>query len=147
VLDHVSLPVSDLEWSKRFYEETLSPLGYKLVMEHHISGTGFGQSGKPDFWIRQGAPGTAVHVAFASDNCTTVDAFHEGAIAAGATTVVPGFAPSTIRLTTGPSFSIQTTTTSKWSAMGQDRKPKPSAPYSPKLVEGELSEIGIQHHT
>jgi catechol 2,3-dioxygenase-like lactoylglutathione lyase family enzyme len=83
VLDHVSLPVADLERSKRFYEEALSPLGYKLIMEHHISGVGFGQSGKPDFWIRQGAPGAAVHVAFASDDRTTVDAFHKGAIAAG----------------------------------------------------------------
>jgi catechol 2,3-dioxygenase-like lactoylglutathione lyase family enzyme len=83
VLDHVSLPVSDLERSKRFYEEALSPLGYKLIMEHHISGVGFGQSGKPDFWIRQGGPGVAVHVAFASEDRATVDAFHEGAIAAG----------------------------------------------------------------
>ena len=42
MLDHVSLPVSDLERSKRFYEDALSPLGYELVMEHHISGVGFG---------------------------------------------------------------------------------------------------------
>ena len=83
MLDHVSLPVSDLERSKRFYEEALSPLGYELIMEHYISGVGFGQSGKPDFWIRQGALGGAVHVAFASDDRTTVDAFHKGAIAAG----------------------------------------------------------------
>ncbi len=83
MLDHVSLPASDLERSKRFYEEALSPLGYKLIMEHHISGVGFGQSDKPDFWIRQGALGAAVHVAFASDDRTTVDAFHKGAIAAG----------------------------------------------------------------
>jgi catechol 2,3-dioxygenase-like lactoylglutathione lyase family enzyme len=83
VLDHVSLPVSDVERSKRFYEEALSPLGYELIMEHHISGVGFGQSGKPDFWIRQGAPSAAVHVAFASEYRATVDAFHEGAIAAG----------------------------------------------------------------
>ncbi len=53
-------------------------------MEHHISGVGFGQSGKPDFWIRQGLPGnTAVHVAFACDDRATVDAFHERAIAVG----------------------------------------------------------------
>jgi catechol 2,3-dioxygenase-like lactoylglutathione lyase family enzyme len=83
VLDHVSLPVSKLEQSKRFYEEALSPLGYRLIMEHHISGVGCGQSAKPDFWIRQGAPGATVHVAFASEERATVDAFHEGAIAAG----------------------------------------------------------------
>jgi catechol 2,3-dioxygenase-like lactoylglutathione lyase family enzyme len=83
VLDHVSLPVSDLERSKRFYEEALSPLGYRLIMEHHISGVGFGQSGKPDFWIRQGELGASVHVAFASEDRATVAAFHEGAMAAG----------------------------------------------------------------
>ena len=83
VLDHVSLPVSDVERSKRFYVEALSSLGYTLIMEHHISGVGFGQSAKPDFWIRQGAPGAAVHVAFASEDRATVDAFYEGAIAAG----------------------------------------------------------------
>jgi catechol 2,3-dioxygenase-like lactoylglutathione lyase family enzyme len=83
VLDHVSLPVSDLERSKRFYEKALSPLGYELIMEHRISGVGFGQSGKPDFWIRQGAPGASVHVAFASEDRATVAAFHEGAMAAG----------------------------------------------------------------
>jgi len=83
MLDHVSLPASNLERSKRFYEQALSPLGYELVMEHHISGVGFGQSDKPDFWIRQGEVGAAVHVAFASEDRATVDAFHEGAIAAG----------------------------------------------------------------
>jgi catechol 2,3-dioxygenase-like lactoylglutathione lyase family enzyme len=84
VLDHVSLPVSNLERSKRFYEQALSPLDYELIMEHHISGVGFGQSSKPDFWIRQGEVGASVHVAFASDERATVDAFHEAAIAAGA---------------------------------------------------------------
>ena len=83
MLDHVSLPVSDLDRSKRFYEEALSPLGYELIMEHHISGVGFGQKGKPDFWIRQGVPGNAVHVAFAADDRATVDTFHERAMAVG----------------------------------------------------------------
>ncbi len=83
MLDHVSLPVSDLDRSKRFYEEALSPLGYELIMEHHISGVGFGQLGNPDFWIREGVPANAVHVAFAADDRATVDAFHEGAIAVG----------------------------------------------------------------
>jgi catechol 2,3-dioxygenase-like lactoylglutathione lyase family enzyme len=83
VLDHVNLPVADLERSKRFYVEALSPLGYELIMEHHISGAGFGQVGKPDFWIKQGAVGSAVHVAFASPDRATVDAFHTAAVAAG----------------------------------------------------------------
>ena len=83
MLDHVNLPVADLERSKRFYAEALSPLGYELIMEHHISGAGFGQAGKPDFWIKQGAVGSAVHVAFTSPDRATVDGFHTAAVAAG----------------------------------------------------------------
>jgi catechol 2,3-dioxygenase-like lactoylglutathione lyase family enzyme len=45
VLDHVSVPVSEGERSKRFYVEALSPLGYELYMEHSISGVAFGQPG------------------------------------------------------------------------------------------------------
>ncbi len=83
MLDHVNLPVSDLGRSKRFFEEALSPLGYRLVMEHGISGAGFGHAGKPDFWVKQGAVSTAVHVAFASPDRATVDAFFDAAVAAG----------------------------------------------------------------
>nr|WP_207955793.1 VOC family protein [Rubrobacter marinus] len=82
-MDHVNLPVSNVERSKRFYGAALAPLGYGLIMEHGISGAGFGRSGKPDFWIKQGAPGAAVHVAFSSPDRATVGAFHEAAVAAG----------------------------------------------------------------
>jgi catechol 2,3-dioxygenase-like lactoylglutathione lyase family enzyme len=83
VLDHVGLPVSDFERSKRFYEEDLSPLGYELLMEPSVSAAGFGRRGKPDFWIAQGDPGHAVHVTFTADDRATADAFYEAAIAAG----------------------------------------------------------------
>lgn len=94
MLDHVGVPVSNRERSRRFYVEALSPLGYELIMEHDISGVGFGQSGKPDFWIAQGEPGHAVHVAFTADDRATVDAFHEAAIAAdGRDNGRPGLRP------------------------------------------------------
>ena len=83
MIDHINLPVSDIERSKRFFREALSPLGYELLMEHPISGAGFGQAGKPDFWIKQGMISSAVHVAFASPDRVAVDAFHDAAIAAG----------------------------------------------------------------
>jgi catechol 2,3-dioxygenase-like lactoylglutathione lyase family enzyme len=83
VLDHVGLPVSNFERSKRFYAEALSPLGYELLMEPSVSAAGFGRWGKPDFWIAQGDPGHAVHVAFTADDRNTVDAFYEEAMAAG----------------------------------------------------------------
>ncbi len=84
MLDHINLPVAELERSRSFYEKALTPLGYGLIMEHPISGVGFGVGGKPEFWIKQGTVGSAVHVAFASPDRTTVDAFHAAALAAGA---------------------------------------------------------------
>ena len=49
MLDHVGVPVSDFERSKRFYAEALSPLGYELIMEPSVSAAGFGRWGKPEF--------------------------------------------------------------------------------------------------
>jgi catechol 2,3-dioxygenase-like lactoylglutathione lyase family enzyme len=83
VLDHVGIRVSDFEQSKRFFAEALSPLGYELLMEPSMSAAGFGQQGKPDFWIGQGDPGQPVHIAFAASDRASVDAFHEEALAAG----------------------------------------------------------------
>ena len=83
MIDHVGLVVSDYQRSKSFFEEALSPLGYSLIMEHGISGAGFGRAGKPDFWIKEGEASAAVHIAFASDDRATVVAFHNAAIAAG----------------------------------------------------------------
>ena len=83
MLDHVGVPVSDFERSKRFYGKALSPLGYELIMEPSVSTAGFGRSGKPDFWIAQGEPGQAFHIAFAADDRAIVDAFYGEAIAAG----------------------------------------------------------------
>jgi catechol 2,3-dioxygenase-like lactoylglutathione lyase family enzyme len=83
VLDHVGVPVSDFERSKRFYAQALSPLGYELLMEPSASAAGFGRRGKPDFWISQGQTSQAFHIAFAAEDRATVDAFYEEAIAAG----------------------------------------------------------------
>jgi catechol 2,3-dioxygenase-like lactoylglutathione lyase family enzyme len=83
MLDHVGIPVSDFERSKRFYEEALSPLGYELIMEPRPGAAGLGCLGKPDFWIGQGEPGHPVHVAFAAADRASVKAFHEAAVAAG----------------------------------------------------------------
>ena len=83
MLDHVGVPVSDFEQSKRFYATALSPLGYELIMEPSVSTAGFGRRGKPDFWIGHGDRGQPVHIAFAASDRASVDAFHEEALAAG----------------------------------------------------------------
>jgi catechol 2,3-dioxygenase-like lactoylglutathione lyase family enzyme len=83
MIDHVSLHVSDFARSKAFYADALRPLGYEVVMEFD-SVAGFGVQGKPDFWIAAGEALAPHHVAFASPDRATVDAFHEAALAAGA---------------------------------------------------------------
>lgn len=79
MIDHLSLPVTDYEKSKAFYESVLQALGHTLLMEHPISGGGFGSGGKPSFWIKQRAPAAAVHVAFSCADRATVDAFYAAA--------------------------------------------------------------------
>ena len=110
MLDHVNIRVADYDRSKKFYEAALAPLGYKLAMEVD-SGAGFRRGFIPDFWIKQGVPsgsgaptevsglagcgGPAVHVAFASDDRSTVDAFYRAALAAGARdNGAPGLRPN-----------------------------------------------------
>lgn len=84
MIDHVALTVSDYERSKDFYLEVLRPLGYVLMMEHGISGAGFGRDGKPDFWIQPGQASGPIHVALAAADRATVDQFHAAALKAGA---------------------------------------------------------------
>jgi catechol 2,3-dioxygenase-like lactoylglutathione lyase family enzyme len=85
MIDHIGLEVSDYETSKAFYETALAPLGIALLMEPVPGIGGFGDHGKPYFWVatRQ-APQTGVHVAFAAPNREVVDAFHEAALGVGA---------------------------------------------------------------
>lgn len=107
MLDHISIRVADYDRSKKFYEAALAPLGYTLAMEVD-SGAGFSREFIPDFWIKQGEPinsgrpaeqsgcgGPAAHVAFASDNHSTVDAFYRAALGAGARdNGAPGLRPN-----------------------------------------------------
>jgi catechol 2,3-dioxygenase-like lactoylglutathione lyase family enzyme len=83
MIDHVSLEVSDYERSKSFYAGALGPLGYELAMEFDGNVAGFAAQGKPDFWLIGGSHSGSTHVAFASPDRATVDAFHAAALAAG----------------------------------------------------------------
>jgi catechol 2,3-dioxygenase-like lactoylglutathione lyase family enzyme len=86
MLDHLGFTVSDYERSKAFYAQALAPLGISLLMEPVGQAAGFGKDGKPFFWIEtRGEAVTGVHVAFATDDRATVDAFHAAALEAGGT--------------------------------------------------------------
>ena len=83
MIDHVGLGVRDLEQSKAFYQQALGPLGYQLLMQRDGS-AGFGMHPKPDFWIHVNRPLSGpTHVAFASPDRATVEAFHAAGLAAG----------------------------------------------------------------
>jgi catechol 2,3-dioxygenase-like lactoylglutathione lyase family enzyme len=87
VLDHVGFTVSDYGRSKAFYEQALAPLGISLLMEPAGAAAGFGEDGKPFFWLetRGAALQVGLHVAFAVEDRATVDAFHAAALEAGGT--------------------------------------------------------------
>jgi catechol 2,3-dioxygenase-like lactoylglutathione lyase family enzyme len=90
MLDHIGLSVADFDRATTFYRAALKPLGLGVVMEVTAEETGgdahagFGDEGKPFFWIGTGAkPRGGLHVAFAAPTRAAVDAFHAAALAAG----------------------------------------------------------------
>jgi len=82
VIDHVKLIVSDYETSKRFFEQALGPLGYRVVFEAEGLGY-FADANGLDFGVGVGEPGGGTHVGFAVGDTATVHAFYEAALAAG----------------------------------------------------------------
>lgn len=92
MLDHIGFGVTDFDKAKAFYDAALAPLGISLVMSVSAEETGdyghagYGENGKPDFWISGGRPlgqKTHCHVAFRAKDRATVAAFYEAAMAAG----------------------------------------------------------------
>jgi catechol 2,3-dioxygenase-like lactoylglutathione lyase family enzyme len=86
-IDHISIGVSDLERSARFYEAALAPLGLLRVVTRPAT-IGFGKA-FPEFWInwRPGmtpvVPDSGCHICLRSKSATEVDAFYEAALKAG----------------------------------------------------------------
>ena len=87
MIDHISVGVSDLDRSARFYEATLAPLGLSRLVTRPAT-VGFGKA-YPEFWInlRAGmtevAPESGVHICLRARAAVDVDAFHAAALAAG----------------------------------------------------------------
>jgi catechol 2,3-dioxygenase-like lactoylglutathione lyase family enzyme len=86
-IDHVKLPVSDLDASRAFYSAALAPFGFRLVYDEEPSlGFGRGDGGEDDepFALeRTGRPSVPSHVAFTATSRAEVDAFHAAALGAG----------------------------------------------------------------
>ena len=90
MIDHTGVIVSDFESSKKFYQIALAAIGYELLAEFpasvtgHTDVAGFGEEGKPDFWISKGTPNQPpIHVAFRVSERAVVDAFYSAAMQAG----------------------------------------------------------------
>jgi catechol 2,3-dioxygenase-like lactoylglutathione lyase family enzyme len=83
-IDHLAVPVADLERSQAFYRAALTPLGYReIVVDDYIA---FGAPGSEDFCIEGGGPVTpALHIAFSAASQDEVRAWHAAALAAGGT--------------------------------------------------------------
>lgn len=90
MLDHIGIIASDVKRSKTFYELALKPLGISVQMPPTpemiaagYEGYGFGEGGKPYFWVGAGTSHAPIHIAFAARGRSDVDAFHAAAMAAG----------------------------------------------------------------
>jgi catechol 2,3-dioxygenase-like lactoylglutathione lyase family enzyme len=98
MIDHLSVGVSDLERSAKFYETTLAALGLSRLVTR--AGTvGFGKN-YPEFWInlRKGmakvSHESGVHICFRAKTTADVDAFHDAALDSGGTSDgAPGLRP------------------------------------------------------
>jgi catechol 2,3-dioxygenase-like lactoylglutathione lyase family enzyme len=88
MIDHVSLAVSDLERALTLYEQALAPLGLKRLVTRPAM-VGFGKA-YPELWInlRAGmqrvAPDSGAHTCLRGRSIDEIDAFHAGALKAGA---------------------------------------------------------------
>ena len=98
MIDHISVGVSDLDRSARFYEATLATLGLVRLVTRPAT-IGFGKT-YPEFWInlRAGmprvAPESGTHICLRAKSTADVDAFHAAALAAGgASDGAPGIRP------------------------------------------------------
>ncbi|MDA9425089.1 MULTISPECIES: VOC family protein [Bradyrhizobium] len=98
MIDHISVGVSDLDRSARFYEAALAALGLARLVTRPRT-VGFGKA-YPEFWInlREGmlpvAPESGVHICLRAKSTAEVDSFHAAALSAGgASDGAPGIRP------------------------------------------------------
>jgi catechol 2,3-dioxygenase-like lactoylglutathione lyase family enzyme len=98
MIDHISVGVSNLERSAKFYEATLAALGLTRLVSRPRT-IGFGKA-YPEFWINLREDMTrvpqegGVHICLRAKTPGEVDAFHAAALATGgASDGAPGIRP------------------------------------------------------
>jgi catechol 2,3-dioxygenase-like lactoylglutathione lyase family enzyme len=89
MLDHVSVGVTDLDRSRRFYDAALRPLGLVRILDFDGRGSDYGFGPQPigvEFTITREAavgPLSGMHVSFRAATRGAVHAFHAAALGAG----------------------------------------------------------------
>jgi len=101
MLDHVSIPVSDLERAGAFYDAVLATIELRRCKQVP-GGIGYGANPRaaPCFWIlkrkdaHSAEPGVGLHLSFQAPTRASVAAFHAHALQAGGTDAgAPGLRP------------------------------------------------------
>lgn len=82
IIDHVNIPVAELERARRFYEDALAPLGYRPILQDGRA-FGFGRSNWSFGVVETSPPFPRLHVAFVAHGQREVDEFFEAALRAG----------------------------------------------------------------
>src|SRR5215210_1435824 len=93
-IDHLTVPISDYERSKRFYVAALEPLGFVVLLDWHQKRCAYlgVPPGASSLWLVESPRVGALEIAVAAADPQTVEAFHRAALAAGARTLdEPGF--------------------------------------------------------
>jgi catechol 2,3-dioxygenase-like lactoylglutathione lyase family enzyme len=101
MIDHVSLGVTDLERSRRFYDVALRPLGLVRILDFQGRGSDYGTMASPlgvEFTITVETSGVfplaGMHVCFLAPGRDAVQEFHAAALAAdGKDDGAPGLRP------------------------------------------------------
>jgi len=87
MFDHVSIGVSDIARSKKFYDAALKPLGYSRLSDGETS-LGYGEEGVALWLGKTDQPvkadtGSGLHFCFSARDRAAVDAFHAAALKSG----------------------------------------------------------------
>jgi len=96
ITDHISIGVKNFDESVKFYDATLSTLGYERIMTFGKNAAGYGKDKKPSFWLVTNGKeddyyGKAhgLHIAFAASSMENIQAWYDACLAHGATSNGP----------------------------------------------------------
>ena len=78
MIDHIYLPVSDLERSSEFYKKMLEPLGIDMPFKFdQPPNRGFAINNNPGFWLKNGEVAKDLYVAFTAKSVDAVRASYK----------------------------------------------------------------------